>query len=377
MRKGLLLIAFGLTLLCAWVEASLFLTPQNHVGESLRFVRQALDAGSAARMQRYFPEGYLFNYLMYGLASSSLEEVTYALTHTDDAEARAPFPEQLQPRYGVFYVAWTTLLRGHAIGLGARGEKARFVRDCEALAAAFQTNASPFLPAYEQGAWPVDSVVAISALALHDRLYPPHYAEVIARWTAKAKLRLDKRTGLLPHRVDWQTGALLEGARGSSQSIIARLLPEAVPEFGDNQYLRFRNQFVFSRLGLPGIREYPRDVLGEGDVDSGPLIFGVSMSATVVALGAAIAQGDSALALPLWQVCETFGLPLTIGGARRYGFGLVPVGDAFIAWALSAKPGVPRVYEPITLAFWRFPVVLLSVLLLAPLWYFALGRRRG
>src|SRR5690348_16412397 len=34
----------------------------------LRFVRRALDRGEAARMQKLFPEGFLFSHVLYGLA---------------------------------------------------------------------------------------------------------------------------------------------------------------------------------------------------------------------------------------------------------------------------------------------------------------------
>ncbi len=41
-------------------------------------------------------------------------------------------------------------------------------------------------------------------------------------------------------------------------------------------------------LAIPGVREYPRGINGSGDIDSGPLFFGISLSASTVTLGAAL-----------------------------------------------------------------------------------------
>ena len=42
------------------------------VEPQLRFIKRELDAGSARRMQRLFPEGYFFNYALFGLAWAEL-----------------------------------------------------------------------------------------------------------------------------------------------------------------------------------------------------------------------------------------------------------------------------------------------------------------
>ena len=85
--------------------------------------------------------------------------------------------------------------------------------------------------------------------------------------------------------------------------------------------------------GLVGVREFPRGQSGVGDVDSGPLLLGVSASASAVTLAAARAVGDAELAADLDREAELLGLPLRWAGERRYALGLLPVGDAFLAWA--------------------------------------------
>jgi hypothetical protein len=261
----------------------------------------------------------------------------------------------------------------------APAEAARFEADCRALAQAFERSPTPFLPAYPGQAWPVDSAVAIAALRLHDMLRPPRFGRTVARWRRAAHDRLDPATGLLPHRVDPETGQGVEGARGSSQGLIQRFLVEIDPAWGREQYALFRRQFVATVLGVPGVREYPGGTEGRSDVDSGPLIAGLSPSATVVALGAAMVHGDWALADPLLNAIEAFGLPLRWGGTKRYVLGQLPVGDAFLVWAQTARPWIaptvtaPR--PPVVSWGWRLPLHGLSLVLIALFWRPLWGRR--
>jgi hypothetical protein len=98
-------------------------------------------------------------------------------------------------------------------------------------------------------------------------------------------------------------------------------------------YRRFRSTFLTRRFGVVGIREYPRGVVGGGDVDSGPLVAGLSVSATAVAIAAARANGDEAVAVSLTHEADVFGFPIRWFGTRRYLGGLLPIADAFLVWA--------------------------------------------
>jgi hypothetical protein len=365
----------------------------------LHFLGPALRAGAGGPMQDLFPEGFFFSHVLYGLAwvdvgarlppgtplhDEALREARWALAQLDTPAGRAPFAPTLDPPYGVFYVGWTSRLRGGVVGLQPPAQRdaaevARLTADCAALARAFAAGPTPFLMAYPGQAWPVDSTVAIAALRQHDALLPPRYAATIAAWIAAAQTHLDPATGLLPHQVDPRTGRPLDGARGSSQSVIVRFLTEIDPVWGQAQYQQFRRQFVTTVGGLPGVREYPLGQDGAGDVDSGPLLGGVSLSATVVTLGAALAQGDRALSDPLLHAGEFLGLPISWEGAKRYAFGQVPVGDAFLVWAKTARPppAAPpaAAYAPVVAGWWRVPLHLLGLAFLALVWLPAWWRR--
>ena len=370
----------------------------------LEFIGDELRGGAGRRMQMLFPEGFLFSHELYGLAwielglrhdegselrQRALREARWALGQIDSAEGRGPFEPGLRPAYGIFYAGWSAWLRGGILLLQPAeqrdaAETAAFVDLCESIGGAFVASPTPFLMAYPGQAWPCDSTVAVAALRLHDRLLPPKFAAVADRWVAQARDRLDGTTGLLPHRADVYTGRPAEVARGTSQSIIQRFLPEIDPAFAREQYAIFRCTFIGRPLGLPGVREYPQGMSGGSDVDSGPLIFGVSTSATVVTIGAAQVHGDAELARPLLQVGEAFGLPIQWNQRRRYALGLMPVGDAFLAWSKTAMPWTTPLptasHAPVVGRWWRVPMHALSLglmmLLWLPLWFGRLCRRR-
>ncbi|MEV6335425.1 hypothetical protein AB0M12_11990 [Nocardia vinacea] len=353
--------------------------PRTDVVAQLRFLRSELGSGLGEEMQGMFPEGYFFSHAMYGLAwadvarsdptyrDEAIREARWALERLGSTSGRAVFDARLRPAYGVFYIGWSSRLRGAVIELAGTGapETAQFTADCEALAAAFDTD-GPFLAAYPGQAWPVDNVVAVAALRLHDRIVGSRFEPVIAQWLTSARAHLDPATGLLPHRAT----PMNEGARGSSQSMIQRFLPEIDPAWARQQYSTFRRLFVDTPLGLPGVREYPHGQDGAGDVDSGPLVLGVSASATVVAIGAARVHGDRSLAGPLTGLGESLGIPVTLGNTKRYAFGALPIGDAFLAWSYAAPlPTTATSFPPVVPWWWRIPWHTLALTFLTALWF--------
>src|SRR5690606_27342284 len=97
------------------------------------------------------------------------------------------------------------------------------------------------------------------------------------RWLDAVRARQAADGILLPHRVD-AAGEVLEGPRGSSQAIIQTFWPIIDPA-DTTPWEAFVSAFVTREAGLVGVREHPRGVDGQGDVDSGPLVAGVSLSA--------------------------------------------------------------------------------------------------
>jgi hypothetical protein len=127
-----------------------------------------------------------------------------------------------------------------------------------------------------------------------------------------------------------------------------------------------------------GVREYPKGVGGRGDVDSGPLILGLGLSASVVTMGAARVQHDP-LADRLAREGDLLGLPLSGLETKRYLFGTLPIGDAFLAWSASARPLVADDDQPKLDGdsfWWRRPWLPIIWLLPLILWGLVRCKRR-
>ena len=316
--------------------------------------RAALEAGSPSRMQQLFPEGYYFSYLLHGLtwvelamrdesyAPQAIKEATWCLSKLNSPEGRAPFPPYLPPDHGMFYSAWKCSLRAGVVVLQQGNDPIQaheLRRECDAIALAIEESETPFLPSYDGAAWPCDTVPAIHALSAYDRISKDdRYRRVIAAWLEDARERLDSETGLLPHTAELPDGREVGVARATSQVVMLRFLPDIDATFAKLQYERFRERFLTTFVGAPCVLEYPSGISGSGDVDSGPLICGRSLSATVLMMGVAQIYGDQSLADAIAQSGETVGMPWTSDAEKRYVGGVLPIGDIIVAYAQVARP---------------------------------------
>jgi hypothetical protein len=343
----------------------------------LRFLRNALDRGAGDDMQELFPEGFFFMHALYGsawievgraepagsvLRSEAVVEAKWALDQLESPTRRAQFPANLDPPHGVFHAGWTNWLRGGWLALHAEDahpveEWRVFAERSMQLGEAFDKSDTPFLESYAGRAWPVDSAVAMASLRLHDHLAPERFAATRARWRERVQERLDPATGLIPHRVDPKTGLPSEGARGSSQALLLRFFLEIDPDLGRKHYAAFRSRFVQFAWLLPGTREHPIGSDGPGDLDSGTLIAGVSLSASAVTIAAARLVGDDRVSDPYLHLGEAMGMPVSWRGERRYLGGQLPIADAFHVYARTATAWTERPAEvacdPIVPKGWR------------------------
>jgi hypothetical protein len=143
---------------------------------------------------------------------------------------------------------------------------------------------------------------------------------------------LHKETGLIPHSFSLINNKGME-VRGSSLSLMLSFLPNIDPIFAQNQYKVYKNLFVQNKLGLPAVREYQIGISGGGDIDSGPVIWDVGGSASIVGIRAAAENGDFELAKSLRNSIEAFAFSTNYGGEKKYLFGQLPVIDGFMAWS--------------------------------------------
>lgn len=324
----------------------------------LNFLEKELKQnGLGERMQSTYPEGYVFINSLYGLSwcelaladpghgaplkNKALSEALFAYTQVNSDIARLPFDKTLYPEYGMYYFGWKNYLLSKILLLdtsfaGHESMMNEFRSGCFALKQIINEKESPYTQTYPGNTWPADMFTAAASLKNYDRIFGVTYEPDIRLWIEKVKTRLDPETGMVPHRVNSGTGRMMQGPRGSSMSLTLRMLAEIDSGFAAEQYRLLEKNFVSDFLGLPYLREYPKGVEGKGDVDSGPVIFGIGFSGTVVMTGAFAVLGMTEMFEHQYRTLNTFGFSTKSENTKMYLLGKFPMADAFIAWGLAS-----------------------------------------
>lgn len=340
------------------------------------------------RMQSLFPEGLVFINALYGLTwcelalsdrsdiklkNKAVNEALYAFKKIDSKNAKKSFPDYISPEYGIFYNGWKNYLLSKIFLVDMDFDDSgsysmKFAIQSEKINKAIFSSETPYLESYDSQSWPADTFVAIASLANYDNAFGSRYEVTLKHWLDKVRNRLDKTSGMIPHRVNPNTGVSFDEARGCSMSLMLRFLDEIDPQFMNEHYRLFKDQFVSEIFGLPIVREYPKGVKGSGDIDSGPVVFDIGSVATIVALGTFNINGDFDLARRQYQTINAFGLGFRTQNKKTYIFGLMPMADAFIAWGRASGLNIIEDFEYQDKFIWFPQFHLLSVILLFSLW---------
>ncbi|PZR18609.1 MAG: hypothetical protein DI536_01635 [Archangium gephyra] len=155
-----------------------------------------------------------------------------------------------------------------------------------ALARRFSESERGLLETYPAETYLPHNLVAMAGIAQYDACVgSSRHRQLIDAWLAKVK----------KHWLD--DGVLVfapgQPARGSGAAWNSFYLPLIDEAFAADQSERMWTKFGDTAVGgwLGELREWPVGVDREGDVDSGPLVFGISPSATGYALGDAVLRG--------------------------------------------------------------------------------------
>lgn len=362
--------------------------PEPDIFLELTYLKNELHNGAAEKMQAQFPEGYVFMHALYGLSwaevgryqlipdstrKHAIKQAAFALALLESNNAQKTFDSTLAPRYGIFYNGWVNYLRASIFRIKkddeiSEEEMHSFMKACDTIAAIINSVGSPYPVSYKSSAWPADAIVAVASLSLFDHRFYRRYNSTINNWLLRIKDRLDENTKLLPHAVDAETGNVLQGARGSSQALILRFLPDIDTMLSSEMYRKFEKQFVEDFAVFPVVREYPIGNSGSGDIDSGPMFFGIGSVATIVAIGAARANGDYQTEMGLRRLIEVLGVPYIVNGRKTYGFGLMVIGEAFLCWSRTALPSASLEYTS-KRKYSTFPFHLVSAFLLMLIYF--------
>ena len=383
-----LLIGFLIYLNCSLYYKPQFVKIENEVVNKevyhqLQFLNTALQNGAGKKMQQLFPEGFVFINALYGLSwyeliselptdaaiyKEGITQIRFALNEINSSNGKRTFDENLPLSYGAFYKGWSNYLLGKLLEVQpqetqSKTEEDLFISNCKEIATALNNSNTPFLESYHKQAWPADMLLCIASLNIHDNIFANNYETEITKWLTAIKERVDIN-GLIPHKVDAETGYSIEDARGNSQSLILNFLFEIDADFTKQQFKKYDSLFKDGRFGLPGIRQYPSGIKGGGDIDSGPIIFGIGGAASIVGQRVYAQQNDWATYEGLRNSIESFGFGLTINKKKRYIFGQLPMADAFICWSNAIEKTSDQVKVTTN---WRIMFHLYSAFVLAVL----------
>lgn len=201
--------------------------------------------------------------------------------------------------------------------------------------------ASPSLHAqtYPGETYVADNAVVVACLALTQRVFGDMRVEVTQPWVRRVRADyLDPDTGLMVFGLSGD-GRVIEPSRGSGVAWGIFYLSYADRAFASEQYEKMRDVLGSTALFsfVHGIREYPVGVGGKGDVDSGPVILGLSPSGTGFAIAGATLARDDGYKLELLRTAELVGTTMGTDGQRRYVFAPL-VGDAILLAMRTTTP---------------------------------------
>lgn len=202
----------------------------------------------------------------------------------------------------------------------------------------YRASRSKMLATYPNEYYPVDNLAAMGALALHARVTgADRDAELEALVDAVRERYLDRATGLLIQRVD-QHGRAVDVGRGSGTALGAYFASWASPALASSLHTAVKRHLTHAPLGFAMVREYAHEG-GPGDIDSGPIVLGMSISATGFSLASARVAGDAEHFAAVYRTAHLFGAPASTGPNLTFTTG-GPLGNALMLALMTApRPG--------------------------------------
>jgi len=198
------------------------------------------------------------------------------------------------------------------------------------------------LETYPGQVFPVDNTAAMASIVLSARATgrpePPIARRVLDRLR---KHSVDPATGLLYQR-SRADGRPLDAPRGSGTALAVYFLSFADADLSAELHQALERRLAGGALGFRAVREYPDTVKrGDGDIDSGPLLFGLSVSATGFAIAGCRIHHDPVCYSELLATADLFGAPRgRADGGESYIAG-GPLGDAILFAMQTALPRRP------------------------------------
>ena len=244
--------------------------------------------------------------------------------------------------HGHAYLAYAAL----AIGMARLVDSTFPVREGrqhDALIAAYERRllASPtgLIETYPGEAYPTDVAAVAAAIAVHGRATKADHRKVLDHWVRQVRrVQLDPQSGLIIQRLSAKDGKRHDAPRGSGTGLAAYFAGFVDrPLFVQLADGLWQNETALLRFGA--IREYAKGYSGDGDTDSGLVLFGVSVAATGFALAPSRALRRLHEFELLYRTTELFGIRIQHDARTRFATG-GPIGNALMLAFLTSGPEV-------------------------------------
>lgn len=214
------------------------------------------------------------------------------------------------------------------------------------LAAEIDASQSGLLDDYPAQCYPGDVMAALMCIQRADAVLGTDHRALLQRALRGFTGANATSLGLPPYAADARDGRPLTMARGCANSYMGLTAPELWPEQARVWFARHDELFWQERFTTAAFREFPKDATGLDwwtDVDAGPVIGGVGVSASAFGVGAARKNGRFDRAYPL--AAQMLTLCWELPGGRL----VLPrvmsdlsdaplLGEAAILWQLTIQP---------------------------------------
>jgi hypothetical protein len=188
---------------------------------------------------------------------------------------------------------------------------------------------------YPGETYPVDQSAAAASVALHARATGGDAQALLQDWLLRLRrTAIDPDSGMLFQSLDPVSGRAVDAPRGSGTALASYFLGFVDRAASERLY---RSLILERRAGMGGFREYPIGMSGSGDIDSGPVIAGLGVSASGFGLAGARMHGDEHAWRSILRTANAVGLPRQDARGFWYRTGGA-IGNAILLAMTTAAP---------------------------------------
>jgi hypothetical protein len=204
----------------------------------------------------------------------------------------------------------------------------------KSLAERLRASPHGMLETYPGETWPPDVAAVAGSIGLYATATHTDFAALLPDWAPRFSRCAVDESGFLVQRVT-ASCARLDAPRGSGTAIASYFLGFADADLSRMLYAALsRRSHVVG--GFRGVPEYPPGFSGSGDLNAGPIVFGISVGATGFAIGAARMNRDREAFVELVRSANLVGVPTSHDGAESFATGGL-LGNALLLAMLTAE----------------------------------------